>query len=126
MAREDILKSYEWNAEQNRFLEIEDPTWNPELSDVAESISRSGYFREFSSQEDDSLGASIDVYRTDIPGRPCYYINIMGENTGIASLVARDFPSLATTLQQIQPFLTLIRLDQVVWCRSRDRETTQN
>lgn len=109
------MKSFEWNVADSRFRQVDDPTYDSSVSDVAEAIRNAGYMREFSSQEDDGFGASINVYSTTQAGKPAFYIDLMGENSGIATFVATDFLGLLATLQQIQPFLTLIRLDQVAW-----------
>lgn len=109
------MKSFEWNVADNRFRQVDDPTYDPDVSDVNEAIRNAGYIREFSSQGDDGFGASINVYGATQSGKPAFYIDLMGENSGVATFVAADFLSLLTTLQQIQPFLTLIRLDQVAW-----------
>lgn len=109
------MKSFEWSVADNRFRQVDDPTYDSGVSDVAEAIRNAGYMREFSSQEDEGFGASINVYSTTQSGKPAFYIDLMGENSAIATFVAADFLGLLTTLQQIQPFLTLIRLDQVAW-----------
>lgn len=109
------MKSYEWNVADNRFRQVDDPTYDPDVSFVDEAIRNAGYVREFSSQGDDAFGATISVYSAARPGKPAFYVDLTGENSGIATFVAGDFLSLLTTLQQIQPFLTLIRLDQVAW-----------
>lgn len=118
-----VLESFEWNVEKQQFVTVDDPTCDSEAGDVETAIRDAGYGREFSSQDDDSLGATFRVYRSNgnNPGKPAYYIDIMGENSGIATLVARDFPHLAATLQQLQPFMALVRLDQAAWAQANER-----
>lgn len=113
------MDSYKWSVTDGRFSCVSDPTYSPDISDVSEAIRIAGYWREFSSRDDEALGASIDVYRTDKPDKPIFYVDLMGENSGIATFVADDFLGLLATLQQIQPFLALVRLDQHAWCASR-------
>lgn len=59
---------------------------------------------------EDGIGADVGLYQRD--SKPCYYIDLMGADVGIAALVADDFPALIATLKEIHPLLTLIRLDQ--------------
>lgn len=119
------MKSYEWDVVRKIFVEVDDPTYNPEISDVAESIFRANYYAEFSSEEEPGPGASITVYATSDTKKPQFYIDIMGQNTGIATLVARDFPSLVETLHRIQPLLTLVGLDQFSQARVTDQANQQ-
>jgi hypothetical protein len=112
------LNSFEWDVTKQQFVAVEDPTHNPDVDDVETSIRAAGYAREFSSQDGDSMGATFRVYRSIDEGKPAFYIDIMGESTGIATLIARDFPHLVATLQQLQPFMALVRLDQVSWIES--------
>lgn len=109
------MDSYKWSVTDGCFTLVSDPAYSPDISDVSEAIRSAGYQREFSSSDDLALGASIAVYRTDKPSKPTFYVDLMGENSGIATFVADDFLALLATLQQIQPFLTLVRLDQHAW-----------
>lgn len=115
------MKSYEWDAAKRVFVEVDDPTYHPDISTVSESVAKANYFAEFSSDEENGQGATITVYATQDKDKPRFYIDIMGQNTGIASLVARDFPSLVETLHQIHPLLTLTRLDQFSTARIVDQ-----
>lgn len=115
------MKSFEWDVSKKMFVEVDDPAYNPEISGVIESMVAANYFAEFSSEEEDGDGATITVYATEDKNKPRFYIDIMGQNTGIATLVARDFPSLVETLHQIHPLLTLAGLDQFSTARIRDQ-----
>lgn len=115
------MKSFEWDRSKKEFVEVDDPTYDPDISDVRESVSKANYFAEFSSKEEDTVGATITVYATEDKSKPRFYIDIAGQNTGIASLVARDFPSLVETLHQIHPLLTLTGLDQFSTARISDQ-----
>lgn len=122
-----MSKSFEWNVAAARFATVDDPTYDENGQDVATDIYNAGYRREFSSREEDSEGGWITVYRhhEGKEGMPMFFIDISGECSGIASLVARDFPHLVLTLQQLQPLLTLLGLDQVTWNRAIDREAAR-
>lgn len=115
------MKSFEWDTSKKMFVEVDDPTYNPEIASVSESMAAANYFVEFSSEEEDRVGATVTVYATQDKDKPRFYIDIMGQNTGIATLVARDFPSLVETLHQIHPLLTLAGLDQFSTARIGDQ-----
>lgn len=104
------MNSYEWKG--GEFVEVPDPTYNPDIGDVEECIRTAGYRTEVSSRLVDNFGADITVYSTDKEGIPRFYIDVMGQNSGIATLVAHDFPQLARTLKEIQPLIALVGLDQ--------------
>lgn len=105
--------SFEWDSSKNAFQEVSDPIDFENGNDVAEAISNTGYYPEISSNlEGDSIGATVTIYGTSKSNLPAYYIDIMGQNTGIATFVARDFLSLLETLKQLQPILSMIGLDQ--------------
>lgn len=108
------MKNYEWNPSTNALVETENPTHG------SESITEAGYFAEFSSESEKNEGATIIVYATDAKDKPDFYIEILGQNSGIASLVAQDFPSLVITLNHIHPLLTLFGLDQFSASRIAD------
>lgn len=104
------MKSYSWDGQQ--FTEVDDPTYNTEEGDVSESIRKAGYRPEISSKLEDRLGADITIYATDELDKPRFYIDLMGQNTGIATLIANDFLHLVKTLKEIQPLISLMGLDQ--------------
>lgn len=104
--------SYEWDLTQQIFKEVLDPTSTIEASDVNECIRKAGYQPEISSDAEDDVSATVKIYATDRPGQPRFYIDVMGQNSGIATFVARDFLSLLETLKQLHPLLTMIGLDQ--------------
>lgn len=112
------MKSYEWSASKQAFVEVDDPTYNDAISDVSEAISKAGYDVEMVSGED---GATVTVYMTEDESKPRFYIDIMGQNRGIATLVARDFIALAETMKQIHPLLTVVGLDQFYTARVADQ-----
>lgn len=123
------MKSFEWNKATQSFDEVDNPTYFPDIGSVDESIAKANYHQEISSYDGDSTGATVQVYATDDETKPRFFIDIMGMNCGIASLVARDFPSLVETLRQVHPLLTLIGLDQFNSARISDqirRESKKN
>lgn len=105
-----FMKSYSWNGQE--FTEVDDPTYNENNNDISEGIRKAGYRPEISSKLEDGFGADIAIYVTDEPGNPRFYIDLMGQNTGIATLVANDFPHLVKTLKEIQPLISIMGLDQ--------------
>jgi len=117
------MDCYKWDINGGCFVPAVDPTANSNYSSVAEAIWEAGYQREFSSSDADVMGASVAVYRRRSDSVvPTYYVDLMGENSGIATFVADDFFGLLATLQQINPFLALIRLDQHAWSAVKDSE----
>lgn len=106
------MKSFEWNKETQTFLEVDNPTYFEDLDCADESIAKAGYSEEITSYEDQTVGATIRVYINFNQEKPRFFIDIMGMNYGIATLVARDFPALIETLKQIHPLISLIGLDQ--------------
>jgi len=106
------MNSYEWDLTQQAFKEVPDPTADAETSDVKEAISKSGYVLEISGDIDDGVSSSVQIYATEKPDKPRFYIDVMGQNTGIATFVASDVISLLETLKQLHPLLTLIGIDQ--------------
>lgn len=115
------MKSYEWNTSTQAFVEVDDPAYDPNGGGVDECIFAAGYIAQLSSDEERGTGATVKLYCTDRKDKPRFYIDIMGQTEGIATLVARDFPSLVETLRQIHPLLTLARLDQFSTARIVDR-----
>lgn len=111
------MKSYEWNVSTQAFVEVDDPVYDPDGGSADECIYKAGYFVQFSSEDE---GAGINLYTTDKKDKPRFYIDIMGQSQGIATLVARDFPALVETLRQIHPLLTLAGLDQFLTARIKD------
>lgn len=115
------MKSYEWSTSTQAFVEVDDPTYDPDVSDVDESICKAGYFMQFSSEDEgNGAGAGIKLYSAEEENKPRFYIDIMGQTAGIATLIARDFPALVETLRQIHPFLTFAGLDQFSTARIAD------
>jgi hypothetical protein len=115
------MKSYEWSTSTQAFVEVDDPTYDPNGGSVDECIYKAGYRAQFSSEEEENdAGASIKLYCTDKKDKPHFYIDIMGQTQGIATLVARNFPALVETLRQIHPLLTLAGLDQFSTARVKD------
>lgn len=104
--------SYEWDSTQQVFKEVSDPTSVFDESSVDECIRKAGYYPEISSNAENDVNATVTIYATEKPEQPRFYIDIMGQNTGIATFVARDFLSLLETLKQLHPLLTMIGLDQ--------------
>ncbi len=115
------MKSFEWVKTKQFFIEVDDPTVFQDIDGVEESIAKANYHKEISSYEDDSDGAFVQVYETNDKNKPKFYIQIMGINSDIATLVARDFPALIETLRQIHPLLTLIGLDQFKSARESEQ-----
>lgn len=111
------MPSYEWDAAKQSFTTVEDP-----ILDVAgeENPIDAGYFCELSSEDEENSSGAVKLYMTDDPTKPLFYIDITGQNRGIATLVARDFPSLVETLRQVHPLLTLAGLDQFSTARIGD------
>lgn len=115
------MKSYEWRASTQAFVEVDDPTYDSDASDVNESIYKAGYFVQFSSEdEENGVGSGIKLYSTEKEDKPRFYIDIMGQTESVATLVARDFPALVETMRQIHPLLTLAGLDQFSTARIAD------
>lgn len=115
------MKSYEWSVSTQAFVEVDDPTYDPDVSSVDESIHKAGYFAQFSSEDEgNDAGAGVMLYSTEEKDKPRFYVDIMGQTAGIATLVARDFPALVETLRQIHPLLTLAGLDQFSAARIKD------
>lgn len=117
------MDCYKWDIKSGEFLPAIDPTANSGCDSVSDAIWKAGYNREFCSVDEETVGASVSVYRLRPESgsvAPTYYIDLMGENTGIATFVADDFLGLLATLQQINPFLALIRLDQHAWDAVKD------
>lgn len=106
------MNSYEWDSTQQIFKEVPDPTSDIDANDVAESIRKAGYSVEISSDAEHVIGAMVSIYVTDREDKPRFYIDVVGQNTGIATFVAKDFLALLATLKELQPLLTLIGLDQ--------------
>lgn len=98
-------------------LRVPDPTYDDQISDVQESIAKAGYVPESSSEIEDGAGSEIRLYQLQpgraAEGKPQFYIDIVGRYTGIASLIAYDFPQLIETLKYIHPLIALLGLDQV-------------
>lgn len=109
------MNSYQWNGVE--FEEVSDPTYDPQVTDIAESIRKAGYAPEISSKLEDGFGADITIYATNDAGKPRFFIDVMGQNTGIATLVAKDFPHLARTLKEIQPLISMVGLDQYAFSK---------
>ncbi len=115
------MKSYEWSTLKQLFVEVDDPVYDPDGGSADECIYKAGYFAQFSSEDEgNNFGASIKLYITDKKDKPRFYIDIMGQTEGIATLVACDFPALVETLRQIHPLLTLAGLDQFSTARIAD------
>ena len=114
------MKSYEWDPAERALVEVDDPTYHLDASDVQTAIHDAGYVPELSSEGENDAGAMVVVYKTECTDKPRYFIDISGQNSGLASLVARDFPSLVETLRHIHPLLTLIGLDQFSSARISD------
>ena len=92
------------------FVEVEDPTDVHADGDVDAAIAKAGYLAEISTRLENVVGADAVVYARD--AAPRYYIDLMGQNHGIAAVVADDFPALVKTLKELHPLLTLIAADQ--------------
>ena len=67
------------------------------------------------------VGAEIRLYQTELADKPRFYIDLIGQNTTIATLVANDFPHLVETMRQLHPLITLIGLDQSASARMWDQ-----
>ena len=106
------MKSYEWNRSDQSFVEVDDPIYDPKVESFSEALANAGYGVELSSEFDNSVGASVNLYATDRKDKPQFYLEIVGQSRSIASLVARNFPSLVETMRQIQPLIALTGLDQ--------------
>lgn len=115
------MKSYEWDSPTGSFTEVDDPTFDEDIGGVDEAIAKAGYTIQFSSDGENEDGGFIRLYTTDAADKPRYFIDIMGLTEGIATLVARDFPSLIETLRQIHPLIGLVRLDQFATARVVDQ-----
>lgn len=114
------MKSYEWDSSTRSFTEVDDPTYDKEIGSVEEAIAKAGYIIQLSSDSENADGGFIRLYSTAAADKPRYFIDIMGLTEGIATLVARDFPSLIETLRQIHPLVALVRLDQFATARVVD------
>ena len=108
------MKSYEWDSQSLRLIEVDDPCYQADEPDHSRSILEARYFQELGSGEGLDTGGSITVYRNETPSteRPEFYIDVWGNNSGFGTFVARDFPSLVETLRYLQPMLKLLELDQ--------------
>ncbi|HEX7649931.1 MAG TPA: hypothetical protein VF450_21220 [Noviherbaspirillum sp.] len=115
------MKSYEWDLAKKMFVEVDNPTYDPKADGVSEAITNAGYFVEFASGDESDVGGHVTIYGTQDPSKPRFYIDIMGQNTGIATLVARDFIALVETLHRIHPLLTFAGLEQVYTARVADQ-----
>lgn len=111
------MPSYEWDAAKQFFKSVEDPVLDVEGEGKPIDA---GYFCELSSEGEEDSSAAIKLYMTDDPTKPLFYIDITGQNRGIATLIARDFPSLLETLRQVHPLLTLAGLNQFSTARIED------
>jgi len=108
-----VNKSYEWKVRSNCFIEVDDPAVNNDEIDVDERIIMAGYTKEISSNLEGGMNATISIYATNKEDKPRFYIDVMGQNNGIATFVAQDFLMLLETLKQIQPLISLLGLDQM-------------
>lgn len=115
------MKSYEWDTQSKMFCEVDDPVYDPEVGDFREAIYLAGYSPEITSEDDQAHGATITVYQGSKEDKPRFYIDLMGQNSGIATLVAKDFIALAETLHQIQGLLSLFAIDQFASARAADQ-----
>lgn len=109
----DLENSFEWDAAQQAFKRVSNPIDFGADDSFEGSIIKAGYLLEVSSDpEDDGVTATVKIYATEKRDLPRFYIDVMGHNRQLATLVAKDFLSLLETLKQLQPLLTLIGLDQ--------------
>ncbi len=115
------MKSYEWDSPTKIFTEVDGPTFDEDIGSIDEAIAKAGYTIQFSSDGENGDGGFFRLYTTDAADKPRYFIDIMGLTEGIATLVARDFPSLIETLRQIHPLIALIHLDQFATARVIDQ-----
>lgn len=102
-----------WELKGGQLVPVEDPAGGD--GGVDENISAAGYSREIDSKYDDShSGAEVTIYKntSSTNQNPLFYIDIMGDKTGLSALIARDFKQLAETLNYLSGFLNVIRLDQ--------------
>jgi len=123
----DLREQQCWELKGGQLDPVEDPTDGD--GDVDENILAAGYSHEISSKHNDShCGADVTVYKNAVSknGNPLFYIDIMGDKTGIAALIARDFKQLAETLNYLSGLLNLIRMDQSsAIANSADQSLTQ-
>ena len=119
------MNTYEWDSRTKSFIEVSDPTFVDGVDNVEEGIATSGYTIQLSSDGENEEGGFIRLYTTNAADKPRYFIDIMGLSEGIATLVARDFPSLIETLRQIHPLIGLVRLDQFATARVVDHIKTK-
>ncbi len=82
-----------WELKNGQLVPVEDPAGGD--GDVDENLSAAGYSREIDSKHEDShSGADITtIYKntSSTNQNPLFYIDIMGDNSGLSALIARDF-----------------------------------
>jgi hypothetical protein len=69
---------------QQSFIEVDDLTYDPEMSSADEAIAKANYRLEISSSDSDTTGAFVQIYITDDESKPHFFIDIVGLNSGIA------------------------------------------
>ncbi|ASI70009.1 hypothetical protein BA022_16540 [Diaphorobacter nitroreducens] len=79
-----------------------------------DNIAAAGYYSQISTPIPEAAGAEITVYEymKNDREKPLYYIDVSGQNSQLAALIANDFPSLVSTLREIAPLISLVGLDQ--------------
>ncbi len=102
-----------WEFKDGKLIAAVDPATGD--GDVDANIAAAGYTTEITSKHDEShCGGDVTLYKntSSTNGNPLFYIDIMGDMTGIGSLVASDFKQLTETLNYLSGLLVLIRMDQ--------------
>lgn len=102
-----------WELRNGQLHPVDDPTDGD--GNVDENIAAAGYISEITSKFGNLFsGADVTLYKnaSDSNGKPLFYLDLMGDKTGIAALVASDFKQLVETLNHLGGLLTLIRMDQ--------------
>jgi hypothetical protein len=109
----ELHEQHCWEYKGGCLVSIDDPADGD--GDVDQNIFAAGYLHEITSKYVKShSGADVTVYKNTSPTneKPLFYIDIMGDKTGIAALIARDFKKLVETLNYLSGLLNLIRMDQ--------------
>jgi hypothetical protein len=110
----ELNEQYCWELVSGKLVSARDPI-STDDGDFEALLASAGYLSEVSSALDRThSNAEVVIYKNAEPnnGNPLFYIDVMGNHTGIASLIARNFGQLAETLNALAGLLSLIRMDQ--------------
>jgi hypothetical protein len=106
-----------WELKGSQLVAVDDPcTGDGNLDGNLDAlIAAAGYCTEVSSTSlGDVAGAEVTLYKnvSNTPGKPLFYLDVMGMSTGIGALVAHDFRQLVETLNYLSGLLKLLAMGQ--------------